>query len=162
MARYDTGIPAQYKYKNDPDAPIMRILKWMASTSIEIDAVVVNKAKIAPNLRTLPYGVLYNYYSKNVLVERITKYDDAKLFIDRTNKQTHKFKRFDDYIYTEALLAKGQFFSFSIEHGDSNIIRGISAVDFISWGLSRKHEYNDPKFWHLFKHRIVTYKRFYF
>jgi hypothetical protein len=162
MAKYNNNIPIQYKYKNTPDEPIIKILKKMASMSIEIDAIVVNKAKISGDLKTLPYGVLYNYYSKNVLVERIIKYDDAKLFIDRTSKQTHKMKHFDDYIYTEALLAKGHNFNFSIEHGDSNVIRGITAVDFISWGLSRRHEYNDPGFWQLFKHRILTYKQFYF
>jgi len=134
----------------------------MASTSIEVDAIIIKKDKINDGLRTLPYGVLYNYFSKNVLVERITKYDDVILFIDRTSKQTHKMKRFDDYIYTEALLAKGHDFNFEIKHEDSNVITGISAVDFISWGLSRKHEFNDPSFWQLFKHKIVTYKRYFF
>lgn len=162
MARHDNRIPCEYKYKSTPDAPIMRILKWMASTSIEVDAIIIKKDKINDGLRTLPYGVLYNYFSKNVLVERITKYDDVILFIDRTSKQTHKMKRFDDYIYTEALLAKGHDFNFEIKHEDSNVITGISAVDFISWGLSRKHEFNDPSFWQLFKHKIVTYKRYFF
>ncbi len=162
MASYNSKIPAQYKYKNTPDIPIIKILRSLAAMSIEIDAIIVNKAKISADLRTLPYGILYNYFSKNVLAERITKYDDAKLFIDRTSKQTHKMKHFDDYIYTEAYLTKGHNFNFCIEHCDSNVIRGISAVDFISWALSRYHEYNDPRFWQLFKHRIVTYKRFFF
>lgn len=162
MAKYNDDIPIQYEYKNMPDEPIIKILTKMASMPIEVDAIVINKAKISDDLRTLPYGVLYNYYSKKVLVTRITRYDETRLFLDRTNKQTHKLKRFDDYIHTEALLAKGHNFNFSIEHGDSNVIRGISAVDFISWGLFRKHEYNDPSFWQLFKHKIVAYKRFYF
>ena len=162
MAKYNNDIPIRYKYKNTPDEPIIRILKKMASMPNEIDAIVVKKDEINAKLRTLPYGVLYNYFSRNILVDRIIKYDNVTLFTDRTSKQTHDMKRFDDYIYTEALLAKGYNINFDIKHGDSNVIRGISAVDFISWGLSRRHEFNDPSFWELFQHKIVTYKKYFF
>ena len=162
MAEHNKDIPSNYRYKNSPDTPILEFLQKMATLSIEIDAIVVNKAKINTGLKTLPYGVLYNYYSKNVLVDRIIKYDEARLYIDRTSKQTHKMKHFDDYLYTEALIAKGHNFPFQIEHGDSNVIAGISAVDFVAWALSRKFEQKDDSFYKVISGKIGVLKRYYF
>jgi hypothetical protein len=146
MAKYDPQVPDAYQFKNDPDRPITDILNKISKTNIEIDAIVVNKKNIEPRLRTLPYGVLYNYFSRNVLVKRTIQYDESFLYIDRTSKQSHKIKHFDDYIYTEALLAKGENFKFSIAHVDSNVVAGICAVDFLSWGLSRLYEFKDDRF----------------
>ena len=162
MAHCNSDIPSRYKYKNSPDIPILEFLQKIATLSIEIDAIVVNKAKINTGLKTLPYGVLYNYYSKNVLVDRIIKYNEARLYIDRTSKQTHKMKHFDDYLYTEALIAKGHKFPFQIEHGDSTVIAGISAVDFVAWALSRKFEQQDDGFYNAIKSKIEILKRYYF
>ncbi|OGO18101.1 MAG: hypothetical protein A2Z02_01550, partial [Chloroflexi bacterium RBG_16_48_7] len=159
---YADAIPSTYKYKNNPDEPIINILERLARNDIEIDAIIVNKERIDANLKTLPYGVLYNYFSKNVLIRRITMYEDAKLFIDRTNKQTHKMKHFDDYIYTEALLNKGRNFNFSIEHADSNVVTGICAVDFISWGLSRFYEFGDDRFISCFQDKLRNHIRYLF
>ena len=156
-AQYDSRIPASYKYKTSPDEPIISILSKLAAQPVEIDVIIVNKARINADLRTLPYGVLYNFYSRLILIERIKKYDEACLFIDRTSKQTHSLKRFDEYIYTEALLAKGRAMNFTIIHGDSNLIRGISAVDFISWAISRKYEFADDGFWRIFQNKVVRH-----
>jgi hypothetical protein len=162
MAKHNADIPSAYKYKNSPDIPILEFLQRLASLEVVIDAIVVNKAKINTGLKTLPYGVLYNYYSKNVLVDRIIKYDYAILYIDRTSKQTHKMKHFDDYLYTEALIAKGHNFPFQIEHCDSNVISGISAVDFVAWALSRKFEQKDDAFYKVISGKIGVLKQYYF
>lgn len=162
MAKYNDDIPSSYVYKNDPDKPIEEILKRIANIDIEIDSIIVKKVNIDSNLRTLPYGVLYNYFSKNLLIKRIVKYNEVKLFIDRTSKQTHKMKHFDDYIYTEALISKGHNFDFSIEHCDSNVVNGICAVDFIAWSLSREYEQNDNTFSQIFKSKIKIKKLFFF
>jgi hypothetical protein len=71
-------------------------------------------------------------------------------------------KRFDDYLYTEALIAKGHNFPFQIEHGDSNVIAGISAVDFVAWALSRKFEQKDDSFYKVISGKIGVLKRYYF
>jgi hypothetical protein len=161
-ANHDSRIPASYKYKTSLDEPVVSFLGKLAAQPIEIDVIIVNKARINADLRTLPHGVLYNYYSRLILIERITKYDEACLFIDRTSKQTHSLKRFDEYIYTEALLAKGRAMNFTIIHGDSNRIRGISAVDFISWAVSRKYEYADNSFWRIFQDKVVHHVEYLF
>jgi len=71
-------------------------------------------------------------------------------------------KRFDEYIYTEVLLAKGHGMNFAIIHGDSNIVRGISAVDFFSWAVSRKYEFSDDTFWQLFRNKVVNHVEYLF
>lgn len=155
-------VPINYKYRESPEVPIFDILKRLAACDIEIDAIVVLKARISENLRTLPHGILHNYYSGRVLVDRIVRYDDVHLYVDETSKQTHDLRHFDGYIKTGALLSKGHSFPFEIVHGDSNVIAGISAADFLSWALFRRFEYNDTRFFDLIKHKITTLKRFYF
>ena len=71
-------------------------------------------------------------------------------------------KHFDDYLLTEALIAKGHNFHFQIEHGDSNVIAGISAVDFVAWALSRMFEKKDDSFYEIISGKIGVLKRYYF
>jgi len=162
IAGTDSRIPSDYKYKQTPEVPILDILGRLANYELEIDAIVVLKSRINDDLRTLPYGILFNYYSGRVLIDRILCYNDVHLYVDETSKQTHDQNHFDGYIKTEALLKKGYNFPFEIVHGDSNVIAGISAADFICWALFRRFEYNDARFFDLIKHKIKTLKRFYF
>lgn len=161
-AKYDPKIPDTYKYKASPDIPIATILSKLAANQIEIDTIIVNKARINSDLKTLPYGILYNFFSKIILVDRAKQYNDVILYIDRTSKQTHNLKRFDEYIYTETLIAKGRKMNLNIFHEDSNIVKGISAVDFFSWAVSRKYEYKDDSFWQLFQSKVANHVEYLF
>ncbi|MFC1929163.1 hypothetical protein ACFLXK_06200, partial [Chloroflexota bacterium] len=120
------------------------------------------KSKINSDLRTLPYGILFNYYSARVLVNRIVRYDDVHLFVDETSKQTHNLLEFDAYIKNGALLTKKRNFPLEITHGNSNVIHGISAVDFIAWSIFRKYESQDTRFFDLIKQKIENFKPYYF
>lgn len=162
QAKYNEKVPKEYKYKDSPEVPIFDILTRLARCDIEIDIIVVLKEKINSNLRTLPHGILLNYYSGQVLIDRIVRYDEVHLYVDETNKQTHSLQPFDGYIKTGALLTKKCNFPFEIVHGNSNVITGISAVDFVSWSVFRKYESDDARFFDLIKHKIKTFKHFYF
>lgn len=151
-----------YRYKDTPEIPIFDILRKLVNCDIEIDAIVVLKTRISDSLRTLPHGMLHNYYSGRVLIDRIVRYDEVHLYVDETSKQTHDLRHFDGYIKTGALLTKGHSFPFEIVHADSNVVAGVSAADFICWALFRRYEYNDPRYFDLFKHKVATLKRFYF
>jgi hypothetical protein len=151
-----------YKYKKIPNVPIFDVLTKLANCDIEIDGIVVFKPKITNNLRTLPHGILHNYYSGKVLIDRITNYEKVHLYVDETSKQTHDLRDFDGYVRTGALLTKRQSFHLEIVHGNSNVIAGICAADFICWALFRRFEYNDGRFFDLIKNRIKNLKRFYF
>jgi hypothetical protein len=137
-------------------------MEKLANCNIKIDVIAVMKARIAHNLRTLPHGILHNYFSGRVLVDRIVEYDNVHLYVDETSKQTHDQLHFDGYIRNEALLKKGRNFPIEIVHGDSNVVAGISAADFICWAVFRKYEYNDVRFNNLLRHKIKTLKTFYF
>ena len=162
VSRTDIRIPQQYKFKNTPDMPIFSFLAKLANFDLEIDAIVVLKEKIHENLRPIPNGILLNYFSGRVLVDRIVKYDDVHLFVDETSKQTHDVQHFDGYIQTGVFLSKKRYFPFEIVHGNSNVINGISAVDFISWSIFRKYEFGDSRFYDVFKKKIKTFKPYYF
>ncbi|MEE9176526.1 MAG: DUF3800 domain-containing protein [Thermodesulfobacteriota bacterium] len=162
VAKTDDRITDIYKYKQTPEQPIFTILNSLAKCEIEIDAIVVLKEKIHANLRPLPNSILLNYFAGRVLVDRIIVYDDVHLFVDETSKQTHNLQHFDGYIQTGVFLTKKKYFPFEIIHGNSNVIYGISATDFISWAIFRKYEFKDSRFFDVIKSKIVTFKSYYF
>lgn len=161
-AKRNEEVPIEYIYKNSPAVPIFDILTKITNCDIEIDGIVVLKEKINSNLRTLPHGILHNYYSRQVLIDRIVHYDEVHLYVDKTSKQTHSLQPFDGYIKTEALTTKGYGFPFEIVHGDSNVVTGISAVDYVSWAIFRKFESGDARFFDIIKPKIKNFKTFYF
>jgi len=162
LARTDIRIPGNYKYKQTPEVPILDILTRLANCDIEIDAIVVLKNRINDDLRTLPYGILFNYYSGRVLIDRILCYDEVHLFVDETSRQTHDLLHFNGYIRTGALLSRKRNFPLEIVHGNSNVIHGISAADYVSWAIFRKYESRDERFFDLIKHKITNLKTYYF
>lgn len=155
-------IPNTYKFKATPEKPIVNILTRITTSNIEIDAIVVNKSKINADLKTLPFGILWNYFSGRVLIERLVRYDEVNLYVDEHNKESHSELHFDGYIKTSALITKGHDFPCTIIHGNSNVIRGISAVDFICWAIFRNYESNDGRFIKLIKPKIKCLKEFFF
>jgi hypothetical protein len=162
MAGIDSRIPSNYKYKKTPEVPILDILGRLANCDLEIDAIIVLKSRINDDLRTLPYGILFNYYSGRVLIDRILCYNEVHLYVDETSKQTHDLLHFDGYIRTGALLTRKRNFPLEIVHGNSNVIHGISAADFVSWSIFRKYESGDDRFFKLIKHKITNLKTYYF
>jgi len=161
-ASYDTRIPNTYKYKNNPTEPIKTILRRLAACDIEIDTIIIKKERISKDLQGLPNSVLLNYYSGRVLIDRIVRYDEVNLYVDMTNKQTHDSQHYDGYIATGAYLTKRRFFPLNIQHVDSNIVRGVSAVDFLSWAIFRKYESSDNQYFDIIKNKISTFKTYYF
>ena len=158
----DARITDEYKYKNSPGEPIKTILRRLAACDIEIDTIVVKKEKISEDLRKLPNSILMNYFSGRVLIDRILKYDSVNLYVDMTNKQTHDSQHYDGYIKTGAYLTKKRFFPLNIEHVNSNIVRGVSAVDFLSWAVFRKYESKDNQYFKIIEHKISILKTYYF
>lgn len=162
LAHTDERIPSNYKYKQTPEVPILEILALLANCDLEIDAIVVLKSRINDDLRTLPYGILFNYYSGRVLIDRILCYEEVHLFVDETSRQTHDSLQFDGYIRMGALLSRKRNFPLEIVHGNSNVIHGISAADYISWATFRKYESKDARFFNPIKHKIANLKTYYF
>lgn len=161
-APHNNQIPPTYQYKLNPSKPIKLILQAMLNCEIEIDAIVIKKDRINEDLRKIPPSILLNYFAGKVLIDRITRYDDVNLYVDRTSKETHDAQHFDGYIKTNAYLTRKGFFPLNIEHADSNVVRGVSAVDFLSWSIFRKYEYNDDQFFDIVKPRISVLKTFFF
>jgi hypothetical protein len=162
LSNINPKIPSSYKYKNSPNDALIEILTKLAQCNIEIDTIIVKKCNIEVSLRTLPYGILWNYFSGRVLVSRIIKYDEVNLYVDEHNKESHNELHFDGYIKTSALITKGCSFPLNIEHGNSNVVTGISAVDFICWAIFRNYESSDPTFYNLIKSKIINNNTYFF
>jgi len=79
VAGTDRRVPQGYTYKATPEVPILDILRRITNCDIEIDAMVILKSKINSNLRTLPNGILLNYFSGQVLIDRVLQYSDVNL-----------------------------------------------------------------------------------
>lgn len=155
-ARFDQSIPQTFKFKTDTRPLLKEILRKLVSLKVEIDYLTVNKAKINDQLRTAPYGILYNYYSGQLLLPRFQKHKDICLFVDARNKEQQPKLKFDGYIQTKAYSEIKSTFNLSIIHVDpSEINYGLRAVDYISWAIFRKFESDDSQFYELIRSKIV-------
>lgn len=135
--------------------------------SLKINYIVVNKAGITnQSFRQSPYGTVYNYFT-GILLSEIMFLDgltDVHLIYDQRNKESHKNRHFDEYVKTKiygTALEKNVNVNFHIEAGESSSVYGLLAVDYFSWAIFRKFEYNDCRFFDLFKSRLGRRREWY-
>lgn len=161
-SRRDQKVPNSFTYKNDPVPEIIRFLSGLGEQEISIDAIVINKRNIEARLRTLPFGILHNYFAGQILLSQITQYDPLHLFVDQRSKERHHHLHFDGYIETRAYMEKGERFDFSIRHEDSRKVYGLSTVDYVSWAINRAYEFRDPRFFKCIRRKINDLQRWFF
>lgn len=109
---------------------------------------VALKEKMTDRLLQTDYGIVYNWLSGLLLTryyEHALRGHDVTLCVDQRNKERHHHRHFDGYI-------QGRFFELYpdcrqliIRH-ETGIVRGLQAVDFVSWSLFRYFEHNDRQF----------------
>lgn len=135
---------------------IARIITRILSVDVRPNYSIVNKSRIAQNLRNAPYGIAYNFFAGNLLCKlhnRAMNFDTT-LVVDQRNKETHAHMPFDGYIQTRIITDCNHEHAFEIRHEESHLWLGLQAVDFISWGLFRLHEHKDKTFSELIKPSI--------
>jgi hypothetical protein len=136
-------------------------------TSLEVSYIVVNKRKIDHQpFRQAPYGISYNYFTGVLLSELVfeDEFRRIRLNYDIRNKETHKNKHFKEHLETKIIgtaLEKDTPIELSIHGFDSSCCYGLSAVDFFSWGIFRKFEHTDARFYDLFAHRLKRRREWY-
>ncbi|MFC2024222.1 DUF3800 domain-containing protein [Chloroflexota bacterium] len=158
----DARIPNTYQYKNDPSKPIKRILQTLSACNIEVETLVLKKANINQGLRSLPPPILLNYFAGEILINRLAKCDNAYLFVDKSHAKDCDADSFNGYIETKTYLQKGTNFQLDIQHVDSNVVTGVSAVDFLCWSIFRRYESRDSRFIKLFAPKITIVKTLFF
>lgn len=135
--------------------------------TLEISYVIVNKDKITNKaFRSAPYGTAYNYFTGVLLSELIfeDRFHDVHLIYDVKNKEAHENKHFREYLETKVAgtaLERGIDVNLTIQGLNSKESYGLLAVDYFSWSIFRKFEYNDSRFFELFKHKLKRRREWY-
>jgi len=158
------GLKKKYKGKTShlhasKEKPVTRkrLLALLVKNKINIMVIYLNKRKVYTKLNT-EKDVLYNYVT-NILLDRIyTKKlvpTDNDILLVASRKETNKFlnRNFKQYLSKQI---KNNFKS------TLNVIiktpfeeKALQAVDFVSWSIFRKYEYNDNSYYNIIKDRIV-------
>lgn len=161
----DASIPDTFKYKNNPNPLLFKVLRNIVDAVSYVDSIAVMKSTVYPHLRTLPFGILHNYYAAQILIPNILKYPEVDLFVDKRSKERHSMRHFDGYIegkVYESVFESQQRVKLAIYPVESHLDYGISAVDYVSWAIFRRFEVGDNRFFYLVKDKIQSIKTFYF
>lgn len=153
-ARRNPRIPTSFKYKHDAVTPLTSILTKLSSCQIEVDYISVKKERLTENLKTAPFGIIYNYLAGEVLKYRLANSIQVRLIVDAQNTEVHVGKHFNGYIETVAFQVNETLRRFNIQHLESHKVAGLRAVDYFSWSVFRKFEFGDSRFYDLFENSL--------
>lgn len=157
-----------YHHRKFGEKPIIDILKTLLKIkSLHINYIVVNKDKINNlSFRNAAYGIGYNYFTGVILSELIfiSNFHNINLIYDLRNKETHQKRHFKEHLETKIYgmaLEKEISIEMQINGLNSDQCYGLMAVDFFSWAIYRKFEFNDDKFYSLIKGRFGRIREWY-
>lgn len=128
-----------------------RLLKRLAEKDCDIMTIYLNKSKVYTRLHNEKH-VLYNYVA-NILLDRIYKKklipttDHVELIASR--RETNKFlnENFKNYLSQQVLNKHKTNINIYIRKPSEE--KSLQAVDFASWAIFRKYEYNDDDYYKL-------------
>jgi len=128
---------------------------WKVCSIVLDKKAVLNKLS-QPIDKNRLYNVLSNHLLKQVnFLEAVT----VNLFVDRS-KNRDGIGEFDSLLSATlgAMLALNV--PLNISHVDSHHSYGIQAVDLFCWGVFRKYEFCDERWYSVFKSKIVYEEKF--
>lgn len=144
------------------------MLEYLAGIdSLRISYLVVNKNKItSQSLRDAEYGIRYNYFSGALLSELVFEDGLSSIYLtyDLRNKETHQGRKFKEYLKTKLLeesVKRDAAVEFDAVGCESNQCYGLLAVDFFSWALFRRFEYDDSRFARKFEGKVLRRREWY-
>ncbi len=120
-------------------------------------SVILNKRRVYDNLRTKPgKKKLYNFLAR-FLLEKVdlSKAGNAvNLIIDRC-KNKEEIKDFNSYVENQLQGLLPLDIPLFITHEASHNNPGLQSVDLFCWGIFRKHEEEDEKWYRLYQSAIA-------
>jgi len=124
------------------------ILGAICGCNVRVHYTVINKQKLADRLKTAPYGIAYNYFAAQLICRAYHKYYPGPLAItiDQRSKETHHKMKFDGYVEGQLFAECEHGHALLISHAESHAVRGLQAVDLVSWAIFRKYEHGDQRF----------------
>ena len=134
-----------------------RLLKRLAKKECFIMSIYLNKKKVYTKLQD-EKPILYNYVT-NILLDRIysrkiikTK---NKISFFASRKETNKFlnQNFKNYLNQQVKNRHQARIEILIRSPHEE--KALQAVDFVSWAIFRKYEYQDESYYNLIKKKII-------
>jgi len=126
----------------------------------EIYSLTLNKRKVYDDLQNRK-DRLYNYLARLVLqtlpIEEATT--RIHVVVDRCKNQ-HEIKDFNQYIVSQLESRLDPRIPLDIAHHHSHENGGLQAVDLFGWGVFRKYERGDLRWWKIFQEKIVFEERY--
>ena len=99
---------------------------------------------------------LYNFITR-LIVDKIPLQNEATRVIFTLDKCKGKPEiiNFNNYIEEQIKSRLDPKVPLDIVHADSQKVPGLQAVDLFCWGIYRKYESNDCKWYNIFKSKII-------
>lgn len=133
-----------------------RMLSKLAQKDLKVMTVYLNKEKVYTKLHK-EKDVLYNFVT-NILLDRIcTKKvipKDEKICLIASRKETNKFLNENFKNYLKGQVKNNHKLDIDIEIKTPHEEKSLQAVDFLSWSIFRKYEYDDESYYEIFKEKI--------
>lgn len=140
-----------------------RLLTKLLKLNLNIMTIYLDKSKVYTDLQNEKH-ILYNYIT-NILVDRIF----SKRLIDKnkpivlvaSKRETNKFLNlnFEDYI--KNIIKNNHKLDIDVQIKTPSEEKSLQAVDFISWSIFRKYEFNDLEYYKIIKKLIVEENKLY-
>lgn len=130
-------------------------LHKLVESDFEIYAAIVDKRKLLKtDIQNKSH--LYNQITGMLLQQITTQNMNAITLIVDKCKDKYEMKVFDDYIKRQLNLE----IPFFIHHYSSSASKGLQAVDLFCWGIYRKYEHQDVKWYQAFESAISYEKEY--
>lgn len=120
-----------------------------------IYALTLNKKRVYERL-TKDKERVYNYISRLVLdkIPFEKAQEPVMLILDKSKTQKQIWD-FNQYIFRQLKGRLDPKVPLDIKHQDSRQYYGLQAVDLFSWGIFRKYEKNDSKWFKIFREKVA-------
>ena len=163
LRRVHLGLKRKYRKRTGVlhcfrERPITRkrLLRQLANEEVIIMAIYLNKVKVYTHLKN-EKTLLYNYVT-NILLDRIFKRgailtSDVSLIASK--RETNRFLNQNFRVYLSRQLKNYHQVDLTVEIKAVHEEKCLQVVDFVSWAIFRKYEYNDSSYYNLIKNKIV-------
>ncbi|TSC90106.1 MAG: hypothetical protein G01um10145_210 [Microgenomates group bacterium Gr01-1014_5] len=145
-----------HAYKERPTTR-SRLLKLLRNKDCSIMYIYLNKAKVYSHLREEKH-ILYNYVT-NILLDRImTKRlvnSTENISVVAAKRETNKFLNENFREYLERQISSRHKAKIKVNIATPSQEKSLQAVDFVSWSIFRKYEWEDDFYYNLIKSKIV-------
>ena len=126
-----------------------------------IYAITLNKIRVYERLAKNKSRV-YNFMARRVLDQIPFDKNENNRIIFTIDKSKGKIgvKEFNDYILKQLEGRINPKVPFDIYHEDSKKNKGLQAIDMFAWGIHRKYELDDKKWYQIFQKKIKFDKQY--